>query len=408
MSTHPVCSHCGRCKSRCEVLSLPDLDVGAIQAAYDSIASFEGDALVEAMQSLLEDDYATYHALRQCCFCGHCTAQCDRHLAAPAVMRAWRELFARTGIMDPNDSRLVMVDAEWSIFSAYRAIHGISYPEFPSLATAAEAGPGMVDTLLFPGCSLVSYAPELMRRVGTWLEEAGVRFALYDGCCGSPLMSAGLFERADALKEALVGQMRAAGIARVVTVCPGCAEEIGPFLSEGIDSVPLPELLADIVAERMASGHETGFDPLSLGSITFFDSCHDREDLRNAEALRALFARCLPESAQIEMEHAKADTLCCGAGGAVASYDPALTDARVWRVIEEARSTGADALVTMCPTCSYTIAQACLADPARAMASVHYLEALFGIRIDWETVFTQLGSMWTGEYGPWLNQTFFA
>ena len=115
----------------------------------------------------------------------------------------------------------------------------------------------------------------------------------------------------------------------------------------------------------------------------------------------------LPQAEQREFLHSKRGTLCCGAGGAVGSYDPNITDRRVWRIIEEARDTGADTLVTMCPTCTYTVAQACLAAPDRAVENLHYLEVLFGETIGWDTVFAQLGDMWAGEYGPWLNQTFF-
>ena len=97
------------------------------------------------------------------------------------------------------------------IFSAYRAIYGVGYPEFVSLAQAAEHGPGLADTVFFPGCSLVSYAPELTRKVGRWLTAAGVSWALSDDCCGSPLMSAGLFDRAAALRGRILEQMRAAG-----------------------------------------------------------------------------------------------------------------------------------------------------------------------------------------------------
>lgn len=63
----------------------------------------------------------------------------------------------------------------------------------------------------------------------------------------------------------------------------------------------------------------------------------------------------------------------------------------------------------MCPTCTYTIAQENLsATPERVIDSHNYLELFFGQTIDWAVVFDQLGSMWTGEYGPWLNATFFS
>ncbi len=402
-----TCSHCGKCTRRCDILEGPGLDMGQVIAAYQAITSRPHDEQPQALIELVQEDYELYNTLRRCCFCGHCTAACARHIGAPDHMRAWRELFMRADLMPPDDSKLVMVDNEWHIFSAYRAIYGIGYADLVTLDAAAEHGPGLADALFFPGCSLASYAPEVVRAAGAWLSASGVSWALSDACCGSPLMSAGLFERAHDLRASIIERMQQAGITRMVTICPGCADEFRPDLPAGITITPLPELLLEGARARVERGEESGFDPVPLASITFFDSCHDREDARNANALRALFAQFAPEATQFEMDHAKRGTLCCGAGGAVASYDAAITDERVWRVIGEAKRTGADALITMCPTCTYTVAQALLGAPAEGMESLHYLEALFGVRIDWTQVFQQLNDMWTGEYGPWLNQTFF-
>lgn len=402
-----TCSHCKKCTRRCDILEGPGLDMGQIIEAHAHITALPEEDQVPALLQLVQDDPILYHTLRRCCFCGHCTAACLRHIGAPEHMRVWRELFMRANLMPPDDSKLVMVDNEWHIFSAYRAIYGVAYPEAVMLDAVAEQGPGVVDTLFFPGCSLVSYAPEVVRAVGAWLSDSGVSWALSDACCGSPLMSAGLFQRAHDLRAGLIRKMQEAGITRMVTICPGCADEFRPDMPPGIELVPLPELLLSEAQARITRGEASGFNPMDLPSVTFFDSCHDREDARNANALRQLFAQFLPQTVQAEMDHAKRGTLCCGAGGAVGSYDADITNERVWRVIAEAKRTGSEALITMCPTCTYTVAQACLTAPQAGIVDFHYLEALFGVKIPWDEVFGQLGAMWTGEYGPWLNQTFF-
>lgn len=404
-----TCSHCKRCTIRCEVLDQPGLDVGIVEERYRQISALPYDDQPAAVVELVQESPELFIALRRCCFCGYCTATCQTHVLASDRMRDWRELFMRANYMPPDDSRLVMVDDEWHIFSAYRAVYGIGYPEFTSLVQAAEAGPGTVDTLFFPGCSLVSYTPHLVRAAGNWLTEAGIAWALSDECCGSPLMSAGLFDRAKALRQRVVDQMLAAGITRMITVCPGCGDEFSECLEgTGIEIVPLPEVLLEESGKLEAAGKPSGFSPLEVESLTFFDSCHDRADGRHGRAIRKLAKRYLPEAEQRELDHHGRGTLCCGAGGAVATYDEDITNRRVWRVIEEARATGAQTLVTACPTCTYTVAQACLGvGPEQGVGNRHYLELLFGEPIDWALIFDQLGSMWTGEYGPWLNQTFF-
>ncbi|MCI8469293.1 MAG: (Fe-S)-binding protein [Eggerthellaceae bacterium] len=400
-----TCSHCGRCTLRCEVLREPGLDIGAVTAAYERLMAVPADERPDATRAVVQERPELYHALRRCCFCGYCTASCAHHVLAVDRMRAWRRLFTEAGLMPLE--KLVMVDNEWHIFSAYRAIYGIGYPEFTSLAQAAEHGPGLVDTLFFPGCSLVSYAPDLVRKVGAWLTECGVSWALSDDCCGSPLMSAGLFDRAAALRQRVLDQMLDAGITRMITVCPGCGDEFAELLEGVVEVVPLPELMEQLAADREAAGLPAGLPAASPGSFTVFDSCHDRGDGRHGRAIRSLVGRYAAPAELREIDHRKRGTLCCGAGGAVAAYDDDITQRRVWRVIDEALKTQADMLVTMCPTCTYTIAQALLAAPGTPIASRHYLEVLFGEDIDWQTVFAQLGDMWAGEYGPWLQQTFF-
>ena len=405
-----TCVHCKKCTLRCEVLKEPDLDMGLIEEGYQKIVNLAPECQVEAVLQLVQENSNLYTALRRCCFCGYCTAACQTHMLAPERMREWRELFMQAGLMPPEDSKLVMVDNEWNIFSAYRAIYGIAYPEFIQLKDAAKQGPGFVDTLFLPGCSLVSYAPELTRQVGRWLNGAGIAWALSDDCCGSPLMSAGLFDRAEAFRQKILDQIRAAGITRVITICPGCGEEFAEMMGSEIDIVPLPELLLNESKAMAARGDDSSFSTsLPISSITCFDSCHDRFDNRHGSALRKLMKLHFPQTTQLEMDYKRKGTLCCGAGGAVASYDSDITEKRVWRVIDEARSTGAETLVTMCPTCAYTISQACLgADAACGIESRHYLELLFHQTIAWPEVFTQLESMWTGEYGPWLTETFFS
>jgi Fe-S oxidoreductase len=406
-----ACAHCKRCTRHCEVLSDPDLDIGLVEQEFQRMEQLDADARPAAVYQLMQDRPELYHALRRCCFCGHCTSGCATHMIAPMRMREWRELFMQAGYLNPNDSKIVMVDNEWHIFSAYRAVYGIGYPEFLQLADAAADAASTVDTLFFPGCSLVSYSSDLVRKVGNWLNAAGFSWALSQDCCGSPLMSAGLFERSVALRTKLLEQMRAAGIKRVVTVCPGCGEELMEVIGDEIEIVPLAELILDKLEDPNASVMTDDVlvpQAKTTPTLTFFDSCHDRTDTRHGASIRKLLSKVLPDVKQIEMDHRGKNTLCCGAGGAVAAYDPDISQRRVWRIIDEARDTKAAALITACPTCTYTIAQACLAaEPERGIPAYHYLELVFNQPTDWQDVFTRLESMWTGDYGAWLTQTFY-
>lgn len=94
---------------------------------------------------------------------------------------------------------------------------------------------------------------------------------------------------------------------------------------------------------------------------------------------------------------------CCGAGGAVNSFEPDRVDGQTELKLSFAPE--GSTVVTMCPTCTYTYAFYLMNHP-RELGNKHYAELLFDTQIDWDLVYAQLSGMWTGEYGPWLSQVF--
>ena len=94
---------------------------------------------------------------------------------------------------------------------------------------------------------------------------------------------------------------------------------------------------------------------------------------------------------------------CCGAGGAVNSFEPDRVDGQT--EVKLSFAPEGSTVVTMCPTCTYTYAFYLMGHP-RELGNKHYAELLFDTQIDWDLVFAQLQGMWTGEYGPWLAQVF--
>lgn len=413
-SAASACSGCGACARRCEVLDgagdegVP-LNVGELAGAFAGAATGgDVEAARGAVLSLVGERPELALAVRRCCMDGFCTLTCPDAIDAREVFSALRELLHEAGVTGEDGFTMTRVDQQWHIFSAYRAVHGIFYNDLPSLENAREWG---ADTLFFPGCSLVSYAPELTREVFAWLQERGMAVALSDDCCGSPLRSGGFADRCEAHKSALVDRAREAGIRRVVFVCPGCRDEWEatpgvealelialPELLDAADVRPRPEKIASVLS--CASKGGASDDP----AIALFDSCHDR-DGRFGTSLRRIFADCRT----VELAHHGKSALCCGAAGAVSLVDQPLCDRRARRVLdEEPREVGAGLVVANCPTCAYTFAATRRADAAAGAvagpAFCQYLELLFEAGFDWSGVFDRLESMWFGEYGPWLAQ----
>ncbi len=418
-----ACSRCGACAKRCEVLGDASVhtvgevaEVFAGAAASRNVAdTVQAACALEAVAALAADRPELVYAVRRCCMCSSCTVPCVAGIEAREVFAAVRELLALSGAMTGEGFEMTQVDREWHIFSVYRAVHGIGYPDLPHMVDAADRG---ADTLFFPGCSLASYAPDVCRAAFASLEGFGVSAVISEGCCGSPLVSAGRADRARELRDGIVRAALAAGIRRVVCVCPGCRDELASVAgAQELEFVALPQILVDagvrFDAESVADAMERGATmarsdgaaaAVAAGGVrvAFFDSCHDR-DGAFGRPLRAMGSGLDVR----ELTNAGRDALCCGAGGAVSLVDPSLCDRRVRRVLDQAGEV-CDVLVTDCPTCAYTLAAFARAHAGASKgagaASVNYLELAYGIPFDWDVVFAQLEGMWTGEYGPWVCQ----
>ena len=450
-----ACVDCGKCVADCEVLwsagAAADsseayaepaegrgLSAGEIAGAF--LAACEGADLespegaasaLAAVARIAGDRPDLVFAVRRCCMCGHCTTKCPKDVDARGMFTSLRELFNLAGVVSEADFASTKMDEEWHIFSVYRAVHGIYYQDLPHVADAAACG---ADTLFFPGCPLASYAPELTREVFAWLGDRGIHAVISEDCCGSPFKSAGRFERGVAFKRALVASFVDAGIKRVVCVCPGCVEELeGVEGAEALEFVPLPKLMVEagekarpekVLALAGFGGVDAGGAAADAASaaafaagdvrVAVFDSCHDRAG-RFAGPLREL----LGETALVELPHRGEDAICCGAAGSVSLVDSDICARRVHRVLdEETAAVGAQLLVANCPTCSYTWAaqrrtdaaagsmgaDSAGTDVAAAVPHANYLDLMFEASFDWDTTFSQLESMWTGEYGAWVCQ----
>ena len=468
-----ACIGCGACTGRCAVLEERDAS-GALLPAREGGAGMTVGSLAslfslvenaEDVAAVASEHPAAVFAVRRCFMCGYCTLKCPTNVDARGMFTALRELFSLGGVVDDSGFTMTQVDKEWHCFSAYRAVYGIWYVDLPQIEDAPALG---ADTLFSPGCPLTSYSSDLTRQAFAWLQENAGPVVFTDACCGSPLKTAGYGDRADSYKKSLVERMVAAGIHRVVCVCPGCAEELASAASAqgaALEMVALPQLLADagvrvsadrareLVAQAAAeareasgatgageaaaadmlshAGETAGEQPevveavdvnavASVGGtasktadetadtvrIAPFDSCHDREGVFGGPLRTLLQAQ---DVQVVEMLHHGANALCCGGAGAVSLVDPAIKDQRIDYLFKgEAAQTGAELLVSNCPTCTYTAAQKRRADikagcAVSQAAPCNYLELIFPGRFDWNQVFDQLEGMWSGQYAAWVR-----
>jgi fumarate reductase (CoM/CoB) subunit B len=189
----------------------------------------------------------------------------------------------------------------------------------------AESPGGRMDTVLFRGCTPTYKTPEILAAAMRMLDREGVEYGVMDGetCCGNILFNLGDRESGLEAVRKNVERFKAAGVKRIIAVCPGCYSALNKYYKgfEGFDAEIV--LAADLL-------HGTGTD---IGEARVQYSCHAKE---KGDIIRKL----VPGS----VKNASGD--CCGAGAGLRMHDRHLAEAKARRT---AGVPGT--IVTYCPFC---------------------------------------------------------
>ena len=383
-----TCTQCGHCTKACSSLTTADMTLGEIARAM--LSAERESATREELALSIAMNPSLVQAVRGCFFCTSCKNTCFAHNDVCDLIYHARVDFLNLGLIERDSYSSVLVDQEWDIFTAYRAIYGIGYADLTRhIGEEGEMIESDYDVAFFPGCALAAYGPELTREIFSTLDELGGAATMIDHCCGSSLKSAGFFERAETLCDRNAQEIKTSGAKTLVCVCPGCANDMKKALArEGVDVEVV--LLSDYLSTHgFVTKRELPDTPLCLSK-----SCQDRDGTYLESTCAALGI----DASTPSIFHG-----CCGAGGAVNSFDPNRQAFQADSKLSFAPD--GSTVVSMCPTCTYTYALRLMNAP-RNVSNKHYAELLFENQFDWPVVFTQLAGMYTGEYSAWLNQVF--
>ena len=323
----------------------------------------------------------------KCTLCGACDMRCKRNLDIEVLLTI-ESLRARA------------VQEGYGPFPLHKAIaqrvkevgnrYGIPNTKRLSWLRKGVAPVQKADILYFAGCNASFSQTELALSSLKILQASRIPFMLLsdEWCCGQPLLNTGQEDAARQVVEHNLKAIEASGASTVITSCAECYQTL---------KVKYPRLLdirtEDIsfkvyhIAEYANQLVKAGTLKLTKQAnirVTYHDPCHlgrlsepwkpwhgvfgkfgipnpPREIRRGTygvyEPPRELL-RSIPGIELSEMERAKDQAWCCGAGGSVRDTykDFALWTAR--ERIEEATATGVEAIVTCCPWCEENLKDA--------------------------------------------------
>jgi len=355
---------------------------------------YSGQGMMDFVYGKLYDNQVDYSprlldALYKCTLCGACDTMCKRNLDLE-VIETIEELKAQAyedGKGPPEEIKAQIEGiknqgnpwnksrAEWDTWSKDLKIKDLNKEK--------------ADILYFVGCK-TPYEPELQKvakDVVNILNKAGVDFGILgqnEVCCGQPSYRAGDREVTAKIAAQNIETFNKLGVSKVVVSCADCYGMFkGRYPAYGkpnYEILHVVELIDQLIKEnklkitKKLDMKVTYHDPCFLGrrgeGYIFWEGTHGKWGLHEPakqfnkgtygiyEPPRSILNSLGVEL--IEMERARENAWCCGAGAA-GGTEVAFKDFASWTArerLDEAEATGADTLVTCCPFCEYIFKEA--------------------------------------------------
>lgn len=386
--------YCSRC-SQCKWIPLNKIRGWRFAQSCPAISrynlhAYSGGGRVITANSLLQRRSEITDELREiifrCQLCGACQVTC--HLIGEIVepLEIARELKIRAVEEGKIPLEIqFMVDGlkrEDNVFGEPKAKRG-DWAEGLDLKDINEE---RVDVIFHAGCRF-SYDGELrgvIRDAATLLKDAGVNLGIAgreEGCCGGRVFDAGYRGEMEKYADDMIRRIKASGASKLVTPCSDCYgtfKYLYPMIGHKLDVEVLH--ITELIDRLMSQGKIRPVKEVRM-RVTYHDPCHlgrlgETYEPWNGEWKKVLgqvtisepqkqirrgaggvydpprrILKSIPGLELVEMDRRREWSWCCGAGGGVKE---AYEDFALWTAkerIEEARSTGADAIVTACPWC---------------------------------------------------------
>jgi Fe-S oxidoreductase len=344
-----ACTRCGLCFSECPVMDLP------VKTAREEI------------ERLIAGE-PTRHVLRKCASCFACDHICPNDCnPCELVLHRWHEQYERDGL--PLRARYYSPQEELN-FRTY-LVSKMPAGERELLRAWADHSP--TEEILYPGCNIIT-APFITRTRA--LEGLDIRGTL-DYCCGETYYRMGLFKEVAKVAKRLEKYFKTLGVKRVNILCTaGCNMFMNVLPSFGVDFDFEVRPYLPVILDKLERGELEITNKLA-GTATIQESCYGKQfgDEYMDVPRRILELIGL----EVVEEKKKRDcALCCGiAGGFSPTSGYHIMDITISTIksLLQARSTGADYIVTYCAGCLQMLSTGKLLFPV-GMPIYHVLEML--------------------------------
>ncbi len=341
-----ACAQCGYCVPSCEEFSVRGWESHSPRGKYRYLR--------EVAEGREKIDQRMVDTFLVCTTCEVCNTRCQLQLP---VEHSWMKMRGRL-IHDekrmtfpPFEMMAASLRGERNIWAA-KAEHRADWVP-PDMKPKLKAeGP----LLYFAGCTASYVNTDVAEATVRLLTDAGYDIAYMgqqESCCGIPMKVAGKWDLFEEIYAHNTEEAHRRGAKTIVTSCPACAlvwKEMYPDVAKDRGEVYDFEVkhYSELISDALKDGRLV-LDKAVKARVTFHDSCHIGRAQGIYEAPRELL-RAMPGVELVEMEHNRANALCCGSVLTLVGEKPVAPLLGGQR-LREATAAGAEKLVTLCPCC---------------------------------------------------------
>jgi Fe-S oxidoreductase len=379
--TMESCNHCGQCKWLLgpKTKGYEFAEICPIHQRF-GFDAYSGQGLLNIAEELLNGELSYESGLIEliysCTTCGACDINCKsvRDMEVLETILALRERVVADGWgpMPAHQQQARYVAEHHNIFGEE---HGQRF----DWLTRDMALSKQSNVAYFAGCAASYRYPKIAQNTAKILNAGGVGFTMLHAeeyCCGGPLWRTGQVAAARQVAEHNLASLEKRGIDTVITSCAECFGAFRDFYPRLGDLKFRVMHITEVARQLIADGRLT-LNNTSSRKVTYHDPCllgrlsepyipwhgeikdfgrHDppkewrRGTLGVYDAPREVL-KSIPGLEVVEMVRNEENSYCCGAGGGVAEAFPEFSQWTARERSKEAKSTGADAIVSCCPFC---------------------------------------------------------
>ena len=337
------CVECGRCTEHC-----PANATGKLLNPKDIALGMRGylNEFGPASEEPLLGQHLSQEAAFQCTTCGACEYQCPLGIEHLPMIIGLRRGAVNTGQWADDHGNQLFLNLE-----RYGNPLGMASSERDKFIQKAGLPiyDGSQEYCLWLGC-MGAYDPksrEIVESLTRVMRHTGVTFGVLnkEKCTGDSARRLGNDLAFSQLAEQNLQTIGAAGVKKMVSICPHCVRTISEDWREYGEAPPIEhhsELLA-----RLESKLPSATAPLE--KVVYHDACYLGRYRGTYEEPRQVAALAGPV---IDPPRSRERSFCCGAGGGIAFLGEEKGDRVSVARASELAGTGASIIAAACPFCN--------------------------------------------------------